>query len=319
MSSTHKQTFWTIGAGLGDIGAEKRAQIAKAALMLQEHADVVHSSSAGGYNDAEKPEIALTFGADFSKVEIMKSDVEGALAKEGLSGVTVTLEKDVGWFTFEETHLKALKASIPDDFALARKHIYDLVHLPAPKPQAFPIDGDLAAELAAIRPQFHPPTVPTSLDGAQPSLHDHGVEQQQDYDVDTAASLAPKAPAICARASDIPGGKIVEPMLITEAKYKRMRDARDDKVREEISGLTKALDELSRTTKTNTAVLIMIAGGLIAVGTKMITAYKAITAAVSLFAAISVAITAIGGVLVLAGIVTVIVAVLLILLLGLKE
>jgi hypothetical protein len=319
MSPTHKQTFWTIGAGSGDIGAEKRAQIAKAALMLQQHADIVHSSSAGGYNDAEQPEIALTLAVDFATVEIMKGEVEGALAEEGLRGVTVTLEKNVGWFTFDETHLEALKASIPDDFALARGRIDGLVRLPAPKPPALPIHRNLATELAAILSQFHPPTVPNPLDVAQLSLHDHGVEQQQEYDVDTAASLARKASARGTNASDIPSRDITEPMLITEAKYRRMRDARGGKVEAEVNGLKNALVELSSTTKTNTAVVIMVAGGLVAVGTKMVSAYGAITAAGSLSAAISAAITAIGGVVVLVGIVAAIAAILLALFLFLKE
>lgn len=300
MSPTHKQTFWTIGVGSGDIGAEKRAQVAKAALMLQQRAYIVHSSSAGGYIDAEKPEIALTFPADFATVEIVKGEVEGALAEEGLQGVTVTLEQEVGWFTFNETHLEALKASIPDDFALARGRIDDLVRPPAPRPPTIPIHKDLATELAAILSRFHPPTVPTPL-------------------VDTVASLAPKASARGTNASNIPSGDITEPMLVTEAKYKRMRDARDGKVEDEVNGLKNALVQLSITTKTNMAVLIMVAGGLVAVGTKMVSAYGAIVAAGSLSAAISAAITAIGGVAVLVGIAAAIAAILLALFLFLKE
>ena len=73
------------------------------------------------------------------------------------------------------------------------------------------------------------------------------------------------------------------------------------------------------TTKTNAAVLIMVASGLVAVGTKIVSAYGPITAAGSLSAAISAAITAIGGVAVLAGYATAIAVILLALFLFLKE
>jgi len=131
--------------------------------------------------------------------------------------------------------------------------------------------------------------------------------------------LAPKASARGTNASDIPSGDITEPMLITEEKYKRMRDARNGEVETEVNGLKNALVELSSTTKTNMAVLIMVAGGLVAVGPKMVSAYGAITAAGSLSAAISAAITAIGGVAVLVGIAAAIAAILLALFLFLKD
>jgi hypothetical protein len=69
----------------------------------------------------------------------------------------------------------------------------------------------------------------------------------------------------------------------------------------------------------NAAVLIMVASGLVAVGTKMVSAYGAITAAGSLSAAISAAITAIGGVAVLAGYAAAIAVILLALFLFLKK
>jgi hypothetical protein len=98
-----------------------------------------------------------------------------------------------------------------------------------------------------------------------------------------------------------------------------MRGARGGQVESEVDGLKNTLVELSSTTKTNAAVLIMVASGLVAVGTKMVSAYGAITAARSLSAAISAAITAISGVAVLAGYAAAIAVILLALFLFLKE
>jgi hypothetical protein len=92
--------------------------------------------------------------------------------------------------------------------------------------------------------------VPNPLDVAQLSLLRHGGEQQES-DVDTAASVAPKASARGTNASDIPRGEITEPILITETKYQRMRGARGGQVESEVDGLKNALVELSSTTKTN--------------------------------------------------------------------
>jgi hypothetical protein len=152
------------------------------------------------------------------------------------------------------------------------------------------------------------------LDVAQLSLRD---KQQQEYNVDTAASLT-KASARGTNASSIPGRDIAEPMLITEAKYKRRyarRPRRQGRVRGE------RLVRLSKATGTNTAVLVF---GLIAVGKKMvklISVARGLSALSvgSLSAAISAAIAGISGVAVLAGIAAATAAILLALFLFLKE
>lgn len=291
MSPTHKQTFWTIDVGTGDIGTAKRAQIAKAALMLQQHSLVVHSSSAGGYGNAEKPEIALTVDIAFTKTQVLQGEVEAALAKEGLPGVTVVLEQDVHWFTFGDAHLGALKASVINDVPLARRSIDELVRAPGRKPTAG-TPTNLATELAAILSQF---------DGHNPS------------------NAVKATPILGTDASDIPNSELAEMMLITEEKHRRMRDARDGNVEAEVNGLKDALVAISNATKTNTAVASMVSNGLVAVGKLMVKAYKDIGPSGSLSAAISSAITAIGGVSTLAGIAAAVAAVILALVVFLKE
>jgi hypothetical protein len=147
------------------------------------------------------------------------------------------------------------------------------------------------------------------LDVAQLSLRD---EQQQEYNVDTAASLT-KASARGTNASSIPGRDIAEPMLITEAKYKRRyarRPRRQGRVRGE------RLVRLSKATGTNTAVLVF---GLITVGKKMVKLISVTRGLSALSVAISATIAGISGVAVLAGIAAATAAILLPLFLFLKE
>ena len=296
MPPTHKQIFWTIDAGTGDIGAAKRAQIAKAALMLQQHPLVVHSSSAGGYSDAEKPEIALTIDIAFTEIQVLQGEVETALAYEGLSNVAVTLEMDVHWFTFSDTHLEALKTSVIENIPLARKSIDELVRTPICKP-ALGTPTNLATELAAILSQFD-------------RHHPLDVIKEAPKFIDASRGTD---------ASSIPSDGLTEMMLITEDKYNRMRDARGENIESEVNGLKDALVAISVATKTNTAVAWMVASGLIAVGQAMVWAYGKIVAAGSLSAAISSAIASIGGVAAFVGIVAVVAAVILALFVFLKE
>ncbi|KAK0670336.1 hypothetical protein QBC41DRAFT_301732 [Cercophora samala] len=294
MSPTHKQIFWTIGVGTGDIGPTKRAQIAKAALTLHQNPAVVHANAAGGYDNHEAPEIALTLHASFEDVRSLKAEVQAALYKEGLPNVAVTLEEEVHWFTFADVEVKALKHSV-SDYSLARDTIDELFRKPIGKAPPHPPRGlaDALNKLVA-RLRSHGPLGPESAAALLESVRSTDV-------------------------GDIPSDQKVEPLLISEDKYSRMKAARDDDVEAEIVGLQKAFSDLATATKTNTAVAYMVASGLLAVGGWMVTAYQAIGAAGSLSAAITSAIASIGGIAALVGIVTAVAAVILLLWVLLKD
>jgi hypothetical protein len=276
--------------------------------MLQQVPVVLHASSAGGYDKTEKPEIALTVPVDFD-VSTLKSEVEQALAAERLP-VKATLEKDVSWFDFGDTEMEAIQraAHIPlSHLAFARKAMDHLVSLPDMRPSPLPARTNLASQIAQILSEFG---APHPLD-AEMFRHDGGLGTN-------ITNLTVKA-ARGTSTSNISGSDLTHMLQIDEAKYTRMKNARDGQVEGEVNGLKNALVELSNTTKTNTAVLIMIAGGMISVGPVMYAAYKAVLVAGSVSAMISGLIASIGGVVVLVGIVAVIAAILLALFVFLKE
>lgn len=305
MPPTHKQAFWTIEVGTGDIEAPTRAQIAKAALMLNKHPLVIQSVSASGYNYSEKPEIALIFEVDFAEVPVFTGEIESALAEEGLGSVRVTLQDEVRWFTFDETHLEAFRSSIIGHIDDARRSIDDLVNIHIPGltgPLTYPKPTNLATELAARLSQF------TGILDASRS----GPEADAEFAGVLKAARGTKA-------DDIPAGDSAEMMLITKAKYESMRDARDAKVEAEITSLKKTLADVAKESKTTSQVAIMVADGFIAIGSAMVTAYGYITAAGSLAAAISGIIAAVGGAAVVAGLAAAVVAIFLAIVIFLKE
>lgn len=101
----YKQSFWTIDVGTtGDIGAIKRAQIAKAAFALQDHPDILLSTFAGGRDDAEAPEISLVVPAD-ADVAALQPIVERAVAAENLP-VKVFLQNEVRNYDLDDVALE---------------------------------------------------------------------------------------------------------------------------------------------------------------------------------------------------------------------
>ncbi|KAK4222331.1 hypothetical protein QBC38DRAFT_490162 [Podospora fimiseda] len=289
MAPTHKQIFWDIGAGTGDIGPEKRAQIAKAALMLQQNPVVIHSSSAGGYNESEAPEIALAVPVDFAQPQDLTTEIDTALANEGLSDAPVTFKSKVSWLALNEAQLEDLNAvTVVNDMSVARASIDDLVrvnHVPPSDIEDTP--NTFAAELAKLLSETNDESIVIK--------------------------------AIETEASRIPAKELAEAMLLTEEKYKRMRNAKRLEVEDEIIALKDALLEVSKTTDTNTGVLAMIIGGIVSVGGVMIKAYKAYQAVGSLSAMISAAIASAGGIAAVAAIAAAVAAVILALFVVLKD
>ncbi|KAK3996378.1 hypothetical protein QBC44DRAFT_355548 [Cladorrhinum sp. PSN332] len=290
MAPTHKQIFWDVGAGAGDIGPTKRAQIAKAALMLQQSPVVLHSSSAGGYNESEAPEIALVVDVEFAEIQNLTNEVETALANEGLPGALITLKANVWWLTLNEVHLKDLDVvTAIQDMSLARAAIDDLtrINTHVPNPESDQISTSVAAELATI------------------------LSQLSNEDVIPATAETD--------ASNISAKDLAEAMLLTEEKYKRMRDAKNLEIEHEINGLKDALVEVSKTSSTNSSVIMMILGGLASIGGVMIKAYQAYQAAGGLSAMISAAIAGAGGIGAVAATAAAIAAVILAFFLVLKD
>ncbi len=125
----YKQSFWIIDAGTGDIGAAKRAQIAKAALALNADDNILLSTSAGGYTTTERPEIALVVPADYDATKLHVA-VEQALATEQLS-VKAYLQGDVRYYDLGLTELVNIaEATRVVDLEAARKAIDEVAETP---------------------------------------------------------------------------------------------------------------------------------------------------------------------------------------------
>ncbi|PBK60867.1 hypothetical protein ARMSODRAFT_680279 [Armillaria solidipes] len=125
----YKQSFWIVDAGTGDIGAAKRAQIAKAALALNGHDDIILSTSAGGYTTTERPEIALVVPVDYNPTTLHVA-VEQALATEQLS-VKAYLQGDVRYYDLGQTELVNIAAVTKIvDLAAARNAIDEVARIP---------------------------------------------------------------------------------------------------------------------------------------------------------------------------------------------
>ncbi|KAH9853427.1 hypothetical protein C2E23DRAFT_859026 [Lenzites betulinus] len=142
MPINHLQSFWDVPVGTGDIGSDRRAQVAKVALALNENPDVIFASSSGGYTDAELPELSLIIRIGVEP-QSLKGAIEEALAAQKVS-VEPVLKDDVRYYDFGKREL--------DNFAAAA-HVPDLGSAHAA------ID-----ELARLRYQPHDGPTPSAAD-----------------------------------------------------------------------------------------------------------------------------------------------------------
>ena len=277
MEVNHKLIFWDVQAGTADVGAAARAQIAKATLALQEHPDVVFSSSAGGYDDSESPEIALLVPVDFSPLALQPA-IERAVLAEGLT-TKITLKSDVRFFSFEESEMTALADASVEDVARARESVDELVNLQR-------VEKDETAKPKELVDQL------IEHFTALKTLSKEEVSAQSITD-----------------AKDFPSSVLLDQLSVSVDKYNRMKKARGSDIESEIKNLQDALSKLSTEKKTNAAVLVMVTSGLVTIGKAMWNAYSAVGKAGGVTPMISGLINSVGGVGVVSATASAIVAV----------
>ena len=287
MSSGHKLTFWDIHAQPGDVGATVRAQVAKAALTLQDHPDVLFASSAGGYDHSESPEIALLVPIDYNPIALQPT-LERAISSEGLA-TRVSLKSDVRYYDFEDHEIASIdRATYISDPEVVRANIDDLVQLPRLETDT-PDSKELVQQLIDY------------LNVVQ--LRADATEATQ------AGGGAAVSAAAVVNAQDFPSDILLEELSLSAEKYQRMKNARGDAIEAEITNLQDSLKKLSGEKNTNSAVLLMVASGLITVGKAMYAAYGAVSAAGGVAPLISSLIASVGGIASVAAIAVVVVLV----------
>ncbi|THH28221.1 hypothetical protein EUX98_g5969 [Antrodiella citrinella] len=261
----YKQSFWTIDAGTGDIGAAKRAQIAKAALSLNTNPNIVISTSSGGYTSAELPEIALVTAEERDPAPLREL-VEKALAAEQLN-VTATLQHDVRYYSFDQEELTniAVATSVPD---------LEAAYLAIDRVTAFPLEA---------------------TPGAPPSLADV-----------LKSFTTPTDDGLGATLKAVPPAQLSQGFSIDTKRYNRLKAARGDLIKQEIDALSKSFETLSKETNSNSAVVTMIASGLMTIGSAMWKLYALVVEAGSVSALISTTLASVGGIAGVAAIVAVI-------------
>jgi hypothetical protein len=280
MPDNYVQVFWDVQAGTGNVGAAVRASVAKAALTLLEHPDVIFASSAGGYDDTEALEVALLLPADYSPLALQPT-VEKALLAEGLPA-KVSLQSDVRYYDFGTSEIEAIeRAAYVEDAESLRADIEHLVDLP-------PVESPAVADPKSIIDQL--------------------IDYLSTVKLDQSADFA-TADAVSNAAATFPPEALLDEVSISQDKYDRMKKARGGAIETEIKNLQDGLSKLSTENKTNVAVTIMIASGLVTVGKAMWTAYKAVKTAGGLGPMITGLIGSIGGVAKLAALALLIAAV----------
>ncbi|KAJ3553801.1 hypothetical protein NM688_g3425 [Phlebia brevispora] len=213
----YKQSFYRVDVGnpAQDMGAERRAQMAKATMVLCRNQDVVLATCCGGREASEPPEISLVVHAE-QDAEAMIPRVREALEAQGLK-VGVAMEEDVRYHTFTDDQLENIEKAVRVDNIEEANHAIDVCC-------ALPMRR---AEVGPMR------TVP-----------------------------------------GIPISQIVEPFSVTGERYARMKAATADEIEDEVRSLMAAFEALSSETKTNAAVVMMIADGVLTIGREMWSAYQ---------------------------------------------
>jgi hypothetical protein len=279
MPINYKLTFWDIQAGTGDVGAAVRAQIAKAALTLQEHPDVLLASSAGGYEDKETPEIALLVPVDNSSI-VLQPSIEKAILAEGLRA-KVSLKSNVAYYELAERHLAAVeRATYIADLDTAREEVATLVDLPRSEPTS----------------------------GYTTKAFAQQVTEQVTALLQASAADTPEA-EIATLATSFPSDSILDEISVTADMYAKMKKARDDDIKDLVKQINDTLADVRAdgvTGNTNQAVTDMILGEVVTIGKDMWNKYGGLKSAGSLSTMISGLIASIGGVEVVAAIAAVV-------------
>ncbi|KAF8916881.1 hypothetical protein CPB85DRAFT_1288461 [Mucidula mucida] len=214
----YKQALWHIDAGAGDIGAQTRAQIAKAVLTLNDHQDVVLALSSGGYTTDERPQIALLVAIDYDMATLLPA-VESALAAEGLA-VKATLQSNLQHYDFGSAELS--------NIAEATKVV------------------DLGAARQAIDKLYTLPLEPISAEHADVTAGDPSPTQ-------------------------------IGSFAVQDSRMRRLRDARNQAVEDEIQALKTAFVSIKKAIPCIILVSTqMLSGGILSIGPDMFEAYKEI-------------------------------------------
>lgn len=290
------QSFWAIDLGRGDIGPNKRAQIAKAALALNQNPNVLLSTSAGGYTDAELPEIALVVDANFDP-KVLERSVAEALAAEQIN-VKPELKDDVRYLDFGKTQIDNIThATNVSDLQSARQAIDELAGTPLYSLSEDAALPDVAAILRSIAETLGTPDdaaahrVAESI-AAAPLQAGSGVG-----DIPNASDVLRKILA------DIPPSQISESFSVSAQRFLMLKDAKGNAIKENIEGLSKAFSSLKNETNTNAATATMVASGLVTIGSAMWKLYSAVQAAGSITALVSQLLAAVGGIAALGAII----------------
>jgi hypothetical protein len=280
MSYNYKLTFWDIQAGTGDVGAAVRAQIAKAALTLQEHPAVTFASSAGGYDDKETPEIALLVPVDHDTIELQRFVLKAVLAEGLAANLKVSLKSNIAYYDLEDRHLAAIeRATYIADLNAARAEIDTLVDLPRSQPTSV---YDPKAFLQPL------------IDKLTNMLQASSVDNASFYEAE-ATTLVTKFPA----------EEIIEEISVSADMYAKMKKAQGDDIKNLVEDINKTLKEIKadgENNNTNQAVFDMIQGEVVTIGKEMWEKYAGLKSAGSLGAMISGLIASVGGVQVVAAI-----------------
>ncbi|KAF5383677.1 hypothetical protein D9615_003645 [Tricholomella constricta] len=124
----YKQSFWAIDIGTGDIGATKRAQIAKAAYTMNDHPDIIFATSCGGRSAAQLEVAFITLIPH--DTEALRPHLLQALSDHGLS-VGIRLKDEIRHYDFGQLELERIaNSSKAESREQAYKMIDELAALP---------------------------------------------------------------------------------------------------------------------------------------------------------------------------------------------
>jgi len=103
----YRESFWAIGVGTGDIGATKRAQIAKVACSMNDHPDIVLATWRSGHTTTTDSEVALITLASYDTGPL------GPLLRQDFT-VEIHLKSDLRYYEFEQLELDVIVDSCKD-------------------------------------------------------------------------------------------------------------------------------------------------------------------------------------------------------------
>lgn len=257
--STYKQCFWTVQGveanAEGDIGADRRQKILSAALTVQQDNDdiVLVSMACGGWQKSEMPEISLLvalgdFTAFKARVDGLTTSLDDALTDE-FSDVDDTVS-----------------STLLDDVRvmnLTTEEVANFIDM-SPKPsEALSALLRTAAELPfrGFSSNTHP--------GVASHADRHHALDPSSSGHDDATPL-----------SGIPPHQILQPFSVNHDVFNKLLVASGSVIQEQLMTVLSTLTNITLETSTSAAVLEMIQGGIITVGTQMWDAYQKVAPAV---------------------------------------